>query len=71
MENNLMETTTRRLGQRTGTFKSNASGSYQKLVKAHSVSVKRRQNAIDGTKLAHQRALRKCMTDLLKEELNV
>ena len=66
-----METTTRRLGQRTGTFKSNASGSYQKLVKAHSVAVKRRQNAIDGTKLSHQRALRKCMTDLLKEELNV
>ena len=66
-----METTTRRLGQRTGTFKSNASGSYQKLIKAHSVAVKRRQNAIDGTKLSHQRALRKCMTDLLKEELNV
>ena len=66
-----MQTTTRRLGQRTGTFKSNASGSYQKLVKAHSVSVKRRQNAIDGTKLAHQRALRKCMSDLLKEELTV
>jgi len=71
MGSNLMETTTRRLGQRTCTFKSNASGSYQKLIKAHSVAVKRRQNAIDGTKLSHQRALRKCMTDLLKEELNV
>ena len=64
-----MEITTRRVGQRTGTFKSNASGSYQKLVKSHSMAVKRRQNAIDGTKLAHQRALRKCMTDLLKAEL--
>ena len=64
-----METTTRRLGQRTGTFNSNASGSYQKFIKAHSVAVKRRQNAIDGTKLSHQRALRKCMTDLLKAEL--
>jgi hypothetical protein len=71
MENNLMEITTKRVGQRTGTFKSNASGSYQKLVKSHSMAVKRRQNAIDGTKLSHQRALRKCMTDLLKEELNV
>ena len=66
-----MEITTKRVGQRTGTFKSNASGSYQKLVKSHSMAVKRRQNAIDGTKLSHQRALRKCMTDLLKEELNV
>ena len=66
-----MEITTKRVGQRTGTFKSNASGSYQKLVKSHSMAVKRRQNAIDGTKLVHQRALRKCMTDLLKEELNV
>ena len=64
-----MKITTRRLGQRTGTFKSNASGSYQKLVKSHSMAVKRRQNAIDGTKLSHQRALRKCMTDLLKAEL--
>lgn len=64
-----MKITTRRVGQRTGTFKSNASGSYQKLVKSHSMAVKRRQNAIDGTKLAHQRALRKCMTDLLKAEL--
>jgi len=64
-----MEKTTKRLGQRTNTFKSNASRSYQKLMKAHSMAVKRRQNAIDGTKLAHQRALRKCMTDLLKAEL--
>ena len=64
-----MEITTKRVGQRTGTFKSNASGSYQKLVKSHSMAVKRRQNAIDGTKLSHQRALRKCMTDLLKAEL--